>query len=377
MKIIYCIAGTCNSGGMERVLANKTNFWVRNGMEVVIITTDQRGRKPFFPLPPHVKLVDLDINYEENNDKGFFNKLVHYPYKQWKHKKKLTCLLKSLRADVVVSMFCNDVSFIWKIKDGSKKVLEIHFSRFKRLQYNRKGIWRLADRFRNRMDQSLVRRYDRFVVLTHEDKTYWEDLQNMTVIPNARTFNPAAVAQLDNKKAIAIGRYNYQKGFDDLIKAWAIVHRSCPDWELTIVGEGELSDRLQQLIDDHNLQACVRLQPPTSPIEEVYAQASILVMSSRYEGLPMVLLEAQAFGLPVVSLNCKCGPKDIITDGKDGFLVPEKDINALAGRIILLTDDSELRKKMGQAAKLNSERFSEPVIMQQWMELFHSLTWKQ
>lgn len=82
-------------------------------------------------------------------------------------------------------MFCNDASFLWKIDDGSKKVLEIHFSRYKRLQYGRKGVWKIADRWRSRMDERTVRKYDRFVVLTAEDKAYWGNLSNMIVIPNA------------------------------------------------------------------------------------------------------------------------------------------------------------------------------------------------
>ena len=134
MKIVYCIAGTYNSGGMERVLANKANYLVRKGYEVVIVTTDQRGQKPFFSLDQCICCYDLGINYEENNGKSFVNKLIHYPFKQWKHKKRLSALLKELKADIEISMFCNDASLLPSIQDGSRKVLEIHFSRFKRLQ---------------------------------------------------------------------------------------------------------------------------------------------------------------------------------------------------------------------------------------------------
>jgi glycosyltransferase involved in cell wall biosynthesis len=373
MKIVYCINGTCNPGGMERVLANKANYLAERAHEVIIITTDQKNRVPFFALSPQIQCYDLDVNYADNNDKGFANKVLCYPFKQWKHKQELTKLLNRLQADIVVSMFDNDVSFISQIKDGSKKVLEVHFSRFKRLQYGRKGIWKWVDAFRSKSDLKIVKAFDKFVVLTEEDKGYWGDLPNLEVIPNARSFNPTEIARLEEKKVIAIGRYDYQKGFEYLIDAWEIVHMEHPDWELYIIGDGELRVQLQCRVDDLNLNNCVHLKYPTSHIEDAYLQSSILTLSSRYEGLPMVLLEGQALGLPIVAFACKCGPRDIITHGEDGFLVPEGNVPELAGRIIQLIEDDELRKKMGQKAKINSERFAEPVVMVQWDRLFNNL----
>jgi glycosyltransferase involved in cell wall biosynthesis len=301
------------------------------------------------------------------------SKILHYPFKQGKHKKRLTKLLVDLQADVVISLFDNDVSFISKINDGSKKVLEIHFSRFKRLQYGRKGLWKWADVFRSKTDFKLASTFDKFVVLTEEDKGYWGDLPNIEVIPNARSFNPVKTAVLDERRVIAIGRYNYQKGFEYLIDAWKIVHEKCPEWELDIIGEGELRLAFQHRINDHDLDGCVHLKEPTAQIEEAYLHASVLALSSRYEGLPMILLEGQAFGLPIVSFECKCGPRDVITDGEDGFLVPEGNTSDLAAKIIQLIEDDKLRKKMGRAAKRNSERFAEPIIMDRWIRLFNNL----
>lgn len=370
MKIVYNIAGTYNSGGMERVLANKANWLVKQGHEVVIVTTDQRGEKPFFLLDERIKCYDLGVNYEENNGQSFINKLVHYPFKQRKHKKKLTELLQSLKADVVISMFCNDASFIPSIKDGSKKILEIHFSRFKRLQYGRKGLWKLADEYRSKQDAKVAARFNRFVVLTEEDKEYWEGLKNMCVIGNARSFVLPEPAKLENKTVIAVGRYSYQKGFDRLIAAWYQVCQQVDDWKLHLVGDGELREELQQQIEALNLKDKVILGKAETDMLTVYKNASVLAMSSRYEGLPMVLLEAQAAGLPIVSFQCKCGPKDVIADGVDGFLVNEGDVDALADKLIKLMNDEALRKKMGAAAFERSERYAEDRIMKQWSDLF-------
>ena len=385
MKIVYLIAGTYRSGGMERVLAGKANWLVRNGVaSVLIVTTDQRGQKPFFEIDSRIRHEDLGINYEENNGGSFLNKLVRYPFKQIRHRIRLAALLKRERADIVVSMFCNDAAFLPRIKDGSRKVLEIHFSRYKRLQYGRSGLWALADRWRSRNDLKVVRRFDRFVVLTEEDRTYWEQdavLPNICVIPNSRTFCVAEdeLSEDCRRTVLAVGRYNVQKAFDRLIDAWAEVQESvrsgqCPDgWKLRLVGDGELRDELQAQTDRLHLNDSVILGRVENDMVNVYCGSDIYAMTSLYEGLPMVLLEAQAAGLPIVSMTCKCGPRDVVTDGVDGFLVPEGDVRAFAGRLVQLMSDSELRRRMGQAAYRNSARFDESVIMPQWERLFREL----
>ena len=376
MKIVYTIAATYNSGGMERVLANKANWLVRNGYEIGILTTDQKARNSFFELDPEIKVYDLGINYEENNGKSFLNKLIHYPFKQWRHKKALQRLLPELKADVVVSMFCNDASILPKIKDGSRKVLEIHFSRFKRLQYGRKGIWKLADELRSRNDLRVVSKFDKFVVLTEEDKGYWGELDNITAIPNARSFEVEKPAELNEKKVIAVGRYCYQKALDKLIQAWGIVCREIADWKLHLVGDGEDRAQLQKQISELGLTERVVLGRAETDMKSVYLNSSVLALSSRYEGLPMVLLEAQAAGLPIVSFECKCGPKDVLTDGVDGILVKEGNVEGMAQGLLKLIKDETLRKQMGIAAYKNSERFSEEKVMANWVELFNEVCGK-
>jgi len=373
MKIVYCIAGTFNSGGMERVLANKANYLAERGYEVIIITTDQKERKPFFALSPKILCIDLEVNYADNNNKGFLNKVWYYPFKVRKHKQRLTRFLHILQADIVISMFCNDVSFMTKIRDGSFKILEIHFSKFKRLQYDRKGIWKLADWWRSKMDEIAVRRFDKFVALTHEDKCYWGDLPNIEVIENAKNEWGDHTAALENKQVIAVGRYDYQKGFDRLIEAWRSVYERFPDWKLKIIGDGESRNELDILVEKHDLNDVIELKMSVSDILQEYLDASFLVMSSRYEGMPMVLLEAMSVGLPMVAFACKCGPRDLILDGENGFLVPEGDVPLLAERIMQLIEEQDLRNRMGQAAKIKSERYAEPVIMEKWMKLFDNL----
>lgn len=199
-------------------------------------------------------------------------------------------------------------------------------------------------------------------------------MDNICVIPNASTFQNAQTSLLTVPKVIAVGRYDYQKGFDRLIMAWKKVTEIISGWHLDIIGDGSKCQELQSLIQQQGMEKHISLIKPTSHIDSTYLDASILALTSHYEGLPMVLIEAQSFGLPIVAFNCKCGPTDVVTDGVDGFLVPEGDIEALANRLIILMQNVSLRKDMGQWAKRASLRYEETSIMNKWMELFHTIT---
>lgn len=373
MKIVYLIAGTYRPAGMERVLANKANWLVSHGYDVSVVTTDQMGREPVFKFDERIRLYDLGVNYEENNGGSFLDKLLHYPAKQRRHKLSLSRLLGEIKPDVTVSMFCNDASFVPKLKDGSKKVLEVHFSRFKRLQYGRRGVWALADRIRSWMDLRTVRRFDRFVVLTHEDLPYWGSLDNICVIPNARSFKLAVPSSTHNKVVLASGRYSFQKNLVALLDIWARIPQDVRSgWTLRIAGDGEDRTAMESRIIDLGLGGSVVLGR-SDDMEGEYRNAAVFVLTSRFEGLPMVLLEAQAAGLPVVSYECKCGPKDVLTDGVDGFLVTEGDEALFAEKLGLLMHDELLRAEMGTAAYKASDRFEEQTIMEKWTELFAGL----
>ena len=376
MKLIYCIHSLYNPGGMERVLVNKVSYLVRQmGWEVVVVTTDQHQRPVFYPLPEEVRLIDLDINYSEDNSKGTFRKIGGYLRRRRLHRQRLTEVLLREKADIVVSLYPSESSFIPEIKDGSKKVLELHFCKFFRLQYGRKGLMGLIDRLRTWQDERLVRRFDKFVVLTEEDRGYWGALPNMEVIPNAALFIAPAYAEQTEKRVIAVGRLDYQKGFDRLVEVWALVQQNeaFRDWRMDIFGQGEWREMLEQMICERGLQQTVRINAPSKQIGVEYAASSLLVMSSNYEGFPMVMIEAMACGLPVVAFEFKCGPKDIINNHHNGIRVEEGNIPALADAMMELMGDSELRRRMSLEARKVTETYSEERVMRRWITLFESL----
>jgi len=379
MKIIYCTHSTYNPGGMERVLLNKVTYLsALPEWEVSVVTTDQHQRPSFYPFPEKVRMTDLEINYSDDNDKGIWKKITSYLCKRKEHKRKLTALLLKEKPDIVVSLYPSESSFIPDIKDGSKKVLELHFNKFFRIQYGRKGIIGLIDRWRTRQDERIVRRFDKFVVLTNEDKGYWGGLPNIEVIPNAAIHVSKNYSEVKNKRVIAVGRLDYQKGFDRLIQAWKLVQHTgrFSDWKLDIFGQGEWREMLQQMIDKQGLQNTVKINPPTNAILNEYVHSSLLVMSSNYEGFGMVLVEAMSCGVPVISFDCKCGPKDIIQPGINGLLVPNGDIQALADAMMKVMEDEAYRKMLSLNARKVVDTYSEQAVMSQWIRLFTSITAK-
>lgn len=364
---------------MERVLLNKVSYLAgKLQWDITVVTTDQKGRPAFYPFPSQVKMVDLGINYADDNHKNPLLKIAGYLRRRRRHRRALTELLMRERPDVVVSLYPSESSFIPSIDDGSKKVLELHYSKFFRIQYGRKGLLGMIDRWRTHEDEKIVGRFDRFVVLTNEDRGYWGDLPNMEVIPNAAMRLGDGRSDVMKHRVLAVGRLDYQKGFDRLICAWELVQKSgkYKDWVLDIFGQGEWQGMLQRMIDEKGLQESLRINPPTKTIGKEYASSSLLVMSSNYEGFPMVMIEAMACGVPVVSFDFMCGPKDIIKQGQNGLIVNNGDVEGLADAMMRVMDDESFRKRLSQNALSVVSTYSEEAVMAQWTKLFASLTGK-
>lgn len=377
MKFVYCQCSLFNPGGMERVLLNKVRWLSENvpGAEIIVATTDQHGRPPFYAFPPQVRMVDLDINYTDDLEKPLQKRIPAYLRKRRLHRQRLTELLMRERPDFTVSLYPSESSFIPDIKDGSRKVLELHFNRWFRLQYGRGGLTGLIDRWRSSGDLRLARRFDRFVVLTEEDRGYWGDMPNIRVIGNAALPMPLR-SDCTAKRVIAVGRLDFQKGFDRLVQAWEIVSRDprSAGWRLDIFGQGEWREMLERMIEEKGLSASARVNAPTAEIAREYAASSILAMTSNYEGFPMVMIEAMSAGLPVVTFDYKCGPRDIITPGENGLIVKNGDTAAFAEALLQLMELDALRRDMGCKAIGVTERYSEESIMKQWMKMFNEIS---
>ena len=376
MKIVYCTPSLYIAGGIERVLTTKMNYLSdKAGYEVWVILTDGKGKKPYFPLSDKIHIVNLDLNFEELWSLGFLKKIFVYLKKQRIYKKKLKEALYEIRPDITVSTLRREINFITSIKDGSRKVGEMHVNRANYRNFEANDTNALKKIFERIWMKSLVgklKKLDQFVVLTDEDRRNWHELDNVTTIPNPLNVFPTIESNQSARKVIAAGRYCYQKGFDLLLRAWAIVNEKHKDWRLDIYGAGN-NVEYKNLANTLNICQNVGINPPTDNIYAKYADASIFVFSSRFEGFGMALLEAMATKLAVVSFACPCGPKDIISDGNDGVLVTNEDIQELADKICYLIENEEERKSMAENAKLKAMQYSVDNIMHRWIRLFESL----
>lgn len=377
MKIVYCTQGVYKSGGIERVIAGKANYLINKGFEVIIITTDQMEKEPFFTFDKRIQFIDLGIDYESDNQYSRLKRIFISTKKKKTHKALLSQVLNELKADTVVSVFFQEADFLPQIKDGSRKILELHTSKYaKILMYPKsKSLFRLFGKFRVWKQENIASKYDCFVILTQEEKKKWHKLSNVQVMPNSLPFNPTVSSLSNNKNVITVGRFEYSKNFSELLDIWHLIktNKSNLDWTLNIVGDGYLHGALESKIKELNIGTSVNLLPVTNDIQKLYSQSSIVVLTSHFEGLPMVLLEAQAMGLPIVSYSCPSGPKDIVSDGIDGFLIEPGDKKTFANKLQLLMDNEEQRIAMGKAAKKYSERFTSDKIMAKWIELFEKI----
>ena len=376
LKIVYLTPALYMAGGVERVLTLKANYFAEHfGYDITIILTDGDGKPLFYPLSDKVKVLNLNIGFEELWTCSFVKKIFVYLNKQRLYKKKVEAELMRIRPDITVSLLRREINFISSIKDGSRKIGELHVNRANYRNFEAGDANFIKNLFAKFWMRSLVaklKRLDRFVVLTNEDKQAWPELSNVIAIPDPLSFVPTQKSELTQKRVIAVGRYVYQKGFDLLLQAWARVEKLHPDWQLAIFGDGDRTPYQQQAaLLGLSPQRC-QLNGPTSNIQQEYANSSLFVFSSRFEGFGMVLVEAMACGLPVISFACPCGPKDIVKHGEDGLLVENGNVEALAVALSQLMSNEALRRSMSVAAQGNVQRFGMQQIAERWRAVFEN-----
>ena len=218
-----------------------------------------------------------------------------------------------------------------------------------------------------------LRKLDRLVVLTEKDREAWVELNNVIVIPNPLSISPEEKSDLSKKRVIAIGRYCHEKGYDHLLQAWTIVQKRCPEWHLVIFGDGDQTF-YKSMIDDLHIdsQRCI-LNGRTTDVISEFVNSSIAVCSSRFEGFGMVVAEAMACGIPVVSFDCPWGPRAIISDGEEGILVENGNVEKLAEALVLMIQHPEQRIAMAGKAIENVQRFKMDQIAEKWKTLFEAL----
>jgi len=378
MKIFYIYTALLTKGGADRVLTEKANWLSEHGYEVGIITDTQMGRPPIFPLSPKIKLINLDIDFSKEYGHNFLVRTILYYKLMREYKYAMKEVLQKNKPDIVITTMGRDLDFLADIYHDGIIIGEAHTTKhflrnFHLLEQKGFPFKQIAWYWRRKMDKN-ARKLNGIVLLTKEDAESWKGTNQTFVIPNSLPFEPYKSSELENKQAIAVGRYNNAKGYEYLVEAWKTVHQKHPDWIINIYGSGEQKEMVKTLIKNNDLQESMLLHEPTDDIMECYLDSSICVVSSRYEGFPMVILESMACGVPVVSFDCPHGPRNIIKNCEDGILVDYLNTQALAENICKLIEDPNLRKTMGEKARNNIRRFSKESVMQQWTNLFIQLS---
>lgn len=376
LKIVYVTPALYMAGGVERVLTLKANYFAENfGYDITIILTEGKDKPLFYPLSDKIKVINLNIGFEELWTCSFFKKVFVYLKKQRQFKKALTDALMRLHPDITVSLLRREINFINNIKDGSRKIGELHINRANYRNFKTENVSFVKKVFARYWSSNLLshlKKLDKLVVLTDKDREAWTELNNVVAIPDPLSFVPTSVSPLTGKRVVAIARYSHEKGIDLLLKAWAIAENKTAGWRLDVYGDGDRTT-YEKLIDELSIDRnrC-QLHGRTNNVEQEYVNSSLFVLSSRFEGFGMVLTEAMACGLPVVSFDCPWGPRSIITNQEDGLLVENGDVIALAEGLSSMMSDDILRQSMSNAGLRNVQRFSIGQIAEQWKAVFES-----
>lgn len=378
MKIVYLYPAFDVVGGADRIIIQKANYLAEHyKYDVYIVTAHQLGKPFFFPLSPKITHIDLGVDFNKQYRQRLWKRAWIYFTLLRIYKQRVKKTLFTLRPDIVITTISRDIDFLPQIKDGSKKIAEAHvakpFLRNLHLMQQRSLPYRIIGNIWTKRLEKAVSQLQGLVVLTQHDVESWKGIIEPTVIPNSLSFYPPESSTCENKLIISIGRLSEQKGYDKLLDAWKIVIRKHPDWKIHIYGQGEWENRLKGEIEKHGLTESFILKTPVSNIMDKYLESSMYVLSSRFEGFGLVLIEAMACGLPCVSFDCPNGPHDIIRDKEDGILVKNGDIQALADEICYLIEHPSERKLMGENAKRNVRRYLPDHVMEQWKSYLETL----
>lgn len=380
MRITLVIA-TLDGGGAERVAANMANYWAAKGWEVTILTTDFGGQSSCYSLHPRVTHLDLGSPRFEDLPSdvqgaapviGLINgcspseRAVLIP--RTPAILKLREAIASTAPEVVISYMDRTNIRVLAATHGLGLPVIVN----EQIDPNESFIGAEWELLRRR----LYPQANHVAVLTEESLDYFSSVAGIRgrVIPNPVT--PSVFSSSDEvsqqksgRLLLAMGRLDHQKGFDLLLRAFALVAEKHPDWTLEIVGEGPVRPYLESCVQSRGVGGRVRLPGFTRRPFDAMRRADLFVLSSLDEGFPNVLLEAMACGLPVVSFDCPSGPRHIIRHGVDGILVPPRDAEAMAAALDRLMGDEAERKRLAAKAPEVAERFGVEKIMRMWEAL--------
>lgn len=354
-NILFLIGNINNTGGTERATTIIANELSSNGYKVSILSLTG-GDEPFFKLNDNISTYSL------------YSKIISFKKHYIRTVLKIKHFCKRQRFDTVIVV--DSISCIFTVP--ALWGLSVNHICWEHFNFNNNNGVKLRE-----IGRYLAARHCNYIVtLTNRDKVLWtEGLKTITAeivtIANPTPYeNFPHTSSIDYKTVLAVGRLTHVKGFDLLIKAWSYVCEFNDDWVLRIVGSGEEEVELKSKVKELGLYDRIVFLPATKDIEKHYQTSSFYCLSSRFEGFGMVIVEAQSFGLPVISFDCDCGPRDLIKDNIDGFLVENGNVRDLAIRILMCIDlEKDKYLKLSDNSRLSASRFSVSNIVNDWYDI--------
>lgn len=360
MKLLYITPMINGEGGVQKVLSIKTNYFIESyDYQIDILTQDNGNTNLFFEFNPKIGLFDMVLSK---------NKFL----KNFQYRNQIEQQIKISNPDVVIVCDAGIKAFLLPVLLNSKRPLffEYHGSKFNESRYFNPTYFNLISRkIKYTFKNICIKLFNKVILLSNESLQEWK-IKNAVIIPNSLEKNSSLVSDLKSKKIIVIARHSYEKGLDRLLPIWQKINQKYPDWILEIYGNGTLTKQLINQINLLDISNTVKLFDPIKNITDKYLEASICLMTSRQEGLPMVLIEAMNHGLPIVAYNCPIGPKAIISNSENGFLIDNSNEIEFITAVCKLIEDENLRFQMGRNAKINSKKYQIEPIMEQWNKLF-------
>ena len=371
MKILYVTDALAIWGGTERIIVDKANYLAGHyGYDVHIVTANQGGHPVAYPLHPSVTHYDLSIRFHLQYQYGGIKRFIKSRQMNRLYEERLGAYIQSFQPDLIISVFENYNRYIFKKKGNIPLIYESHMS----CQVKQFSSNSIIEHVRDYIYKRWLKKADLIIALTDGDAVEWEKINShVCVIPDMVSLNPTPTySDCEAKSVIFVGRFSKQKDMRSLLKIWELVYQRHPDWQLHMyAGYGDEDKKLKSHIAE--IGKGIVLHEPTSDIFNKYKESSMLLLTSIFEPFGLVMPEAMSCGLPVVAFDCPYGPSLIIEDGKDGFLIKNRDIHAFADKVCQLIEDVSLRKAMGQRAIVSSYRFSADKIMPMWKKLFEEL----
>jgi glycosyltransferase involved in cell wall biosynthesis len=379
-KVYILLVSAWGMGGTIRAAINLAGY-LADHKEVEIVSTYRRREEPYFAFDPRVKVTALDDErpgatpLHQRPLRAVLRRIpsaLYHPADIRKHNHslwtdiRLVRLLRGARGVMIGSRPGHNIL-----------VADLKVPGLVGIGLEQMNLRSHAKNLR----KAMLRRYqdlDGLAVLTEQDRQEYARAMDGTAPPMWRIPNTVARvepprADLGAKRIFAAGRYTAQKGYDFLIPAFAPVAAAHPDWELKLCGRGKDTEKLRALIAEHGLEDRVILDGPTDDVPGEMAQASIYALSSRFEGFPLVLIEAMSKGMACVAADCPTGPADIVDDHRNGLLVPARDVEALSAALMEMVSDEDLRRRCGDAAVETAERFTMAAIGPKWDAMLQSL----